>query len=172
MTSSSSTWQLHKARKFFVMDTKNGVEIVPSGKLAWQWKSTFSNTGNTSTNDEILLAILVYQSVSPIILAGKMWIFSKRGHTPDFFTCPLKINGWFRCISFLKPSLLRGHSLVFRGVYLQQPMFPTTNPCDPRRVGSPHHLALGQRTNHFELRSKLSEIPPGEAGPGPCLGEM
>ena len=72
MTSSSSTWQLRKARKFFGMDTKNGVENVPSGKLAWQWKSTFSNIGNTSTNDEILLAMLVYQSVSPIILAGKM----------------------------------------------------------------------------------------------------
>ena len=162
MTSSSSTWQLHKAQKIFGMDTKNGVENVPSGKLAWQWKSTFSNIGNTSTNDEILLAMLVYQSVSPIILAGNMWQFSKRDTPLIFSHVPWKSMVGSDVFPFLKPSLLRGHWFVLRGVYLQQPMFPTTNPCHPRRVGSPHHLALGQRTNHFELRSKLSEIPPGK----------
>ena len=38
--------------------------------------------------------------------------------------CPLKINGWFRCISYIKVvRLFRGHALVFRGCIMARGWF-------------------------------------------------
>ena len=43
----------------------------------------------------------------------------RKKRTPGKLTCPLKINGWFRCISYWKfVPLKRCHSLVFGGVNL------------------------------------------------------
>ncbi len=47
--------------------------------------------------------------------SGRIWAV----YTPEKLTCPLKINGWFRCISYWwNHPFLGGHSFVFRGVIM------------------------------------------------------
>ena len=57
-------------------------------------------------------------------------------YSPGKLTCPLKINGWFRCISYWNSPFFRGH-VSFRGRarILGLVLFPICSPVQPWRNG-------------------------------------